>query len=138
MKGFTLIEVELSLMVLSLGVLAVVGLYPLGLRESTAAREDVRVVAASESVMSQVVSMLSDTNLSWATWKEIAASGDLSSLPKGEDVLADVPPGWASRLRITACDSARIGIAVKVSPRRAALDSAPLFYSEIRFQGRAR
>lgn len=135
MRGFTLIEVELSLLVLAMGVLAAVGLYPLGFRESAAAKNDIRAVAAAEGTMSRVVAALSDTNLAWNVWKEVAASGDVSALPSGGDVLADVPQGWASRVRVVDCGEARICVAVKVSPRIGTLESAPLFYSEVRFQG---
>lgn len=136
MKGFTLIEVELSLLVFSMGALAMIGLYPLGFRESMAARDDLRAVAASESIMSRVVSALSDTNLTWRVWKEVAGSGDVSRLPGGAEMLAEVPSGWRSRVLLTADEPSRVGISVSVAPRVAALKSAPRFYSEVRFQGR--
>lgn len=136
MKGFTLIEVELSLLTLTMGVLGVVGLYSLGFRESGFAREEMRATEAAEGVMSRVVSALTDTNLSWRVWQDISSSGDLSTLPDGGTYLADVPPGWASRLTITADDPARVCVGVRVSPREGTLNSAPLFYTEVRFQGR--
>lgn len=137
MRGFTLIEVELSLLTLSMGVLGVVGLYSLGLRESGFAREEMRATEAAEGVMSRVVSSLTDTNLSWRVWRNISSAGDLSALPEGDACLADVPPGWFSRLTITADDPARLCVGVRVAPREGALDAAPLFYTEVRFQGRS-
>lgn len=136
MKGFTLIEVELSLLTLTMGVLGVVGLYSLGFRESGFAREEMRATEAAEGVMSRVVSALTDTNLSWRVWQDISSSGDLSTLPDGGTYLVDVPPGWASRLTITADDPARVCVGVRISPREGTLNSAPLFYTEVRFQGR--
>lgn len=136
MKGFTLIEVELSLLTLSMGVLGVVGLYSLGFRESGFAREDMRATEAAEGVMSRVVSALTDTNLSWRVWQDVSSTGDLSSLPEGSSCLTDVPPGWSTRLTVTADEPARLNIGVRVSPREGTLDSAPLFYTEVRFQGR--
>lgn len=136
MKGFTLIEVELSLLTLSMGVLGVVSLYSLGFRESGFAREELRATAAAEGAMSRIVSTLSDTNLSWRVWQDIASSGDLSGLADGAACFSDVPPGWASRLTVTKGDPARLCVGVRVSPREGTLDSAPLFYTEVRFQGR--
>lgn len=136
MRGFTLIEVELSLLTLSMGVLCVVGLYSLGFRESRFAREELRTVAVAEGVMSRVVSALSDTNLSWRAWQEVSSSGDLSVLPDGTACLTDVPSGWASHLTVTSGDPARLCVGVRVSPREGTLDSAPLYYTEVRFQGR--
>lgn len=136
MKGFTLIEVELSLLTLSMGVLGVVSLYSLGFRESGFAREEMRATAAAEGAMSRIVSTLSDTNLSWRVWQDVASSGDITALPDGASCLADVSPDWASRLTVTADDPARLCVGVRVSPRVGTLDSAPLFYTEVRFQGR--
>lgn len=136
MKGFTLIEVELSLLTLSMGVLGVISLYSLGFRESGFAREEMRATAAAEGAMSRIVSTLSDTNLSWRVWQDIASSGDLSGLADGAACFSDVPPGWASRLTVTKGDPTRLCVGVRVSPREGTLDSAPLFYTEVRFQGR--
>ena len=136
MKGFTLIEIELALLTLSLGVLGVLGLYSLGFRESGLAREEVRAVAAAEGVMSRIVASLSDTNLSWRVWRNVSSSGDLSDLPNGPSCFADLPSGWASDLVLTSDDPSRIGIALRVSSKKGTLPSAPLFYSEVRFQGR--
>ena len=86
--------------------------------------------------MSRVVASLLDTNLTWSAWKEIAESGDVTALANGGDILADVPPGWASRLTVTSGDPSRLCVGVRVSRREALLPSAPLFYTEVRFQGR--
>lgn len=134
MRGFTLIEVELSIFVVAMGVLGVAGLYPLGFRESRFAREELVAVAAAEGAMSRAVSALSNTNLAWSAWQEVAQSGDLSALD--DALLADLPAGWASRLTVTAGEPARLCVGVRVSPLPGTLDSAPLFYSEVRFQGR--
>lgn len=132
-RAFTLIEVELALFVFSVGVLAMVGLYPLGFRESRSAREEVVAGAAAEGTLSRIVSSLSDTNLTWSAWKEIRASGEVSSL-KG--VFADVPAGYHTKVTLMEGDASRICIGVRVARNATALVSAPLYYSEVRFQGR--
>lgn len=132
-RGMTLVEVELALFVFAVGVLAMAGLYPLGFRENRQAQEDVSVAAAAESVMSRIVSSLSDTNLTWSAWREIAASGSVESCG---DVLVDVPPGCRTRITVTEGDPARLCVGVRVARSEVLLDSTPLFYTEVRFQGR--
>ena len=69
--GFTLIEVNLAILVMGLGVLGLVALFSLGYRESRQSLEDVRSVAVAEANMNQLVAALSSTNLTWSTWKSI-------------------------------------------------------------------
>ena len=47
-QGFSLIEVNMAIFVLAGGALALLGLFPLGLRESLAARNEMRVTAFCE------------------------------------------------------------------------------------------
>lgn len=47
-RGFSLIEVNMAIFVLAGGALALLGLFPLGLRESQAARNEMRVIAFAE------------------------------------------------------------------------------------------
>lgn len=49
--GFSLIEVNMAIFVLAGGALALLGLFPLGLRESLAARNEMRVAAFCERFM---------------------------------------------------------------------------------------
>ena len=137
MRGITLIEVELSLLVLSLGALSAVGLYSLGFRESAAAGDDVRAAAVAEGALSRVVSALSDTNLTWSAWKGIAETGEVGGSGGAAGFFGELPEKWASRLTVAADDPSRLCVRVQVAPRRGLLDSAPVFYSEVRFQGRA-
>lgn len=47
-RGFSLIEVNMAIFVLAGGALALLGLFPLGLRESLAARNEMRITAFAE------------------------------------------------------------------------------------------
>ncbi|MEG2062911.1 MAG: hypothetical protein RR007_04515 [Kiritimatiellia bacterium] len=49
--GFSLIEVNMAIFVLAGGALALLGLFPLGLRESLASRGEMRVAAFAEQFM---------------------------------------------------------------------------------------
>lgn len=49
--GFSLIEVNMAIFVLAGGVLALLGLFPLGLRQSVASRSEMRIAAFAERLI---------------------------------------------------------------------------------------
>ncbi|MBQ9694696.1 MAG: hypothetical protein IJV69_08070 [Kiritimatiellae bacterium] len=59
--GFSLIEVNMAIFVLAGGALALLGLFPLGLRESLAARNEMRVAAFAERFINAARIAASDT-----------------------------------------------------------------------------
>lgn len=69
-KGFTLIEVNLAMMVMALGALSIVGLYAFGYRESSQSREDVEATALAEQVIGPIVAAVAHTNQAWSVFKE--------------------------------------------------------------------
>lgn len=54
-KAFTLMEVNLAILVMAGGILSVVGLYSLGFRENRQSAEDVAVAAYADAVISPLV-----------------------------------------------------------------------------------
>jgi hypothetical protein len=70
-KAFTLMEVNLAIMVMAGGILSIVGLYSLGYRESRQSRDDVASAAYADAVFSPIVAALSATNLKWSAFKDI-------------------------------------------------------------------
>lgn len=70
-RAFTLIEVNLAMLVMAGGVLSLVGLYSLGFRESNQSREDVAATAMADSVLSPLVMVLSATNVTWTSFSNI-------------------------------------------------------------------
>ena len=70
-KAFTLIEVNLAMFVMAMGVLSMIALYPLGFREADQSREDVAAAAYCESVMNSLAAALSATNLPWSSWQQL-------------------------------------------------------------------
>ena len=68
-KAFTLIEVNLAMLIMAGGILAVVGLYAFGFRENRQSREDVAATALADSVISPIVMAISATNLKWSVFK---------------------------------------------------------------------
>lgn len=67
-KAFTLIEVNLAMLIMAGGILSIVGLYAFGFRENRQSREDVASAAYAESVISPLVAAFSATNLTWESF----------------------------------------------------------------------
>lgn len=68
-KAFTLIEVNLAMLIMAGGILSVVGLYAFGFRENRQGREDVSAAAFADAVMSPLVMAMSSTNITWNSFK---------------------------------------------------------------------
>ena len=72
-KAFTLIEVNLAMLIMAGGILSMVSLYSLGFRENRQSREDVEGAALADAFMSPVVAALSATNVPWSTWRSFGS-----------------------------------------------------------------
>lgn len=70
-RGFTLIEVNLAMLIMATGVLVMCGLYSLGFRESRQSVEDVAAVSFADTYLGPLVQGLSATNLEWSSWIQI-------------------------------------------------------------------
>jgi len=69
-KAFTLIEVNLAMLIMAGGILSIVGLYAFGFRENRQSREDVAAAAFADAVVSPLVMAISATNLKWSAFKD--------------------------------------------------------------------
>ena len=69
-RGFTLIEVNLAILIMAGGILSVVGLYAFGYRENRQSREDVAATALADSVLSPLVMAITATNLEWRVFRD--------------------------------------------------------------------
>ena len=70
-RGFTLMEVNLAVFIMAMGVMSMVVLYPLGFRENRQSREDVAATAVADAVLNPLVAALSSTELTWNDWTSI-------------------------------------------------------------------
>ena len=93
-KAFTLMEVNLAVMVMAFGVLGLISLYSLGYRESSQSREDVEAAALAERNMNALSTMLSSTNMSWTAWSSIG------TLPAG----GERNSGWMAYFNVNRSD----------------------------------
>ena len=69
-RGFTLIEVNLAMLIMAGGILSIVGLYAFGFRENRQGREDVASSALADAVVSPLVMAISATNLKWSAFRQ--------------------------------------------------------------------
>ena len=69
-RAFTLIEVNLAMLIMAGGILSVVGLYSFGFRENRHSREDVAATTLADSVISPLVMAISATNLKWNVFRQ--------------------------------------------------------------------
>ena len=67
-RAFTLMEVNLAVFIMAVGVLGMVSLYSLGFRESRQSIEDVASAGFADSFFAPLVAGLSATNMTWQQW----------------------------------------------------------------------
>lgn len=190
--AFTLMEVNLAVFIMAVGVLAMTALYPLGFRESQQAREDVLGAIVANEVLGKLTAALSSRDITWNDWKKIEDAVALtpkgwfdylekksSGSSKGEDKYgvrsrsvvtgkargvfeklagvnkSDTPTckfdekyayglvaQWGKRIlatgpgkSISVDDYSRVSISFRMARRSGALMAAPLYYTEVHFQG---
>ena len=192
--AFTLMEVNLAIFIMAVGVLAMTSLYPLGFRESQQARDDVRAAVVADDVLGQLTAALSSRNITWERWKNAVGNAVSTSnrggagrgwfsyfSSRGSDTYVvmnrsdvnshaadvfralagacqgatEVPKWtpnskyanglvvqWGKRVAATGVnqsiaqdDYSRVSIGFRLARRAGALMSAPIYYTEIHFQG---
>ena len=69
--GFSLIEVNMAIFVMAIGVLSMVVLYPLGMRESRQSQDDLQQAMLADRVLNQLVAALSHPDIAWSRWKTV-------------------------------------------------------------------
>jgi len=72
-KAFTLIEVNLAMLIMAGGILAIVGLYSFGFKENQQSRSDVASAALADAVMGPLIAAASSTDV---TWSQFNSSGE--------------------------------------------------------------
>ena len=80
--AFTLMEVNLAIFIMAVGVLAMTSLYPLGFRESEQSRDDVRASVAADEVLGKLTAALSSRNITWQQWRS-AVGAAVEKTPRG-------------------------------------------------------
>ena len=68
-RGFTLIEVNLAIFIMAVGLLAMVAIYPLAYRENRQSKDDVKAAAAADCILNVLTAALSSRNITWQDWQ---------------------------------------------------------------------
>ena len=175
-KAFTLIEVNLAIMIMAFGILGIISLYSFGFREERQSREDVASAAYADAVMGPLVTALTATNVTWENFNaiksypesfgwgsymdrntgkivpkdrirtiaETAYSRTIGALKLGEGFPSQIQVSDSQTGKLTPAlvvmhdaDSAVVRISFRAVDRERTdtLMSAPLYYTEARFQG---
>ena len=110
-RAFTLVEVCVSIVVMTSGVMGLVALYTLGLRENGQSVEDVASAGFADAVFAPLVAGLSATNLTWQDWCDAVPNVNVSSARSVRDCNGLLPgqgdgsgtgPGWAAYVKKTS------------------------------------
>ena len=162
--GFTLMEVNLAILIMALGVLGLVALYSLGFRENRQSLEDVRSVAVAEANLSVLASALSSTNLKWSVWKSIGmvpnggwakyagtdtnennpkplrnpttqARGDFQAILGKCGFSGSFVDGDLECGLVVVQTGSKCSLAMRCGNRAGTLLYQPLYYTEVQFQG---
>ena len=153
--GFSLMEVNMAIFVMAVGILSAVALFPLGLRESTQGQADITQAMFSDYLLNQAVAAASLTNFWWSEWKKVpnAVNRDhidlLNTLPdfmrqRMHLPKMDPPLSKASGYSIACClvpgaSDKIMGIMVQSTEVEggniADYTNNPVYYAEVLFQG---
>lgn len=70
-SGFSLIEVNMAVFVVAVGIIVMAALYPLGLRESIQSTADLKQSMFADVVLGAAVASASSTNMTWAVFSSV-------------------------------------------------------------------
>lgn len=109
--GFSLIEVNMAVFVMAVGILSMVALYPLGLRESIQGKEDLMEAVFADNLLNQAVAIASSRTLKWSDWNDkndnpyVPYPNNSSSAAKkleftAEDSFNDLPSFIRSKMKM--------------------------------------
>lgn len=153
--GFSLMEVNMAVFVMAIGILSMVALYPLGLRESRYSQADLKQSMFADYLLNQAVAAASQTNIPWSQWRNVPKIGG-STINLG----SSVPSFIRSRLKMDGYPNMVEGVHYKIACCRVAAHSDkimgimvqsteledgvtqyeqvtnnPIYYAEVMFQG---
>lgn len=95
--GFTLMEVNLAILIMAAGVLSMVSLYPLGYRENQQSRDDVFAAAEADRIFNQLHAALGERAIKWSDWRQQVSS--LRSSVGNWNKYCEESSGWVPKSR---------------------------------------
>lgn len=97
--GFTLMEVNLAILIMAAGVLAMVSLYPLGYRENQQSRDDVFAASEADRIFNQLHAALGERAIKWSDWQN--ALENLRGAVGNWNKYCEESSGWVPKSRGT-------------------------------------
>ena len=89
--GFSLMEVNMAVFVMAVGIMSLVGLFPLGLRESYQGKADLQQAMFADYALNQLVAALSQTNVYWSEWLKMAGTAYPAGVRRGKRTWTKTP-----------------------------------------------
>lgn len=83
--GFSLIEVNMAVFVMAVGVLALAALYPLGLRESVQSADDLRQSMFADALLNAATAAAGSTNMTWSDWSKVRTTAQINDLTRSSE-----------------------------------------------------
>lgn len=147
----------MAVFVMAVGILSMVVLYPLGLRESTQGQADLKQAMFADFVLNQAVAAASSTNITWSEWKSVNVAD-----PDSDTVRPVLPNFISSKMEmnpyinlgmqqdthykigcflVPGASDKIMGILVqstdlvKAVTKYEQITNNPIFYAEVMFQG---
>ena len=93
--GFSLMEVNMAIFVMAIGILSMMALFPLGLRESIQGKQDLQQSMFADYALNQIVAGLSQTNVTWTEWNDLSGkAGKKNIFPTTIQNKLQLPGAW--------------------------------------------
>ncbi len=118
--GFTLMEVNLAIFIMAVGVLSMCSLYTLGYRENRQSVEDVAGAAFADAYLSPLITGLSATNMTWTAWTQIGQAASGTAQERGVADAVWPSDGWAAYVKTFKNRNNEVTYRVAGSPRSTA------------------
>lgn len=143
----------MAVFVMAVGILSLIALFPLGLRESIQGKQDLQQSMFADFALNQVVAALSQTNLTWNDWLNVdGLIGGRDAFPSAVRDKLELPGAWTVggslmkpqhyRLFCNLVDGASdrvMGIGVRSTDvdltKYELYTNNVLYYAEVMFQG---
>lgn len=103
-SGFSLMEVNLAILLLALGLLAIFALFPAGLRESELGIADTQEAMFADTILS-IMEGNAMTITNWTIWADMdGGSGDIPTKGFRKEVKKGLPYGVEAQTENAVCD----------------------------------
>lgn len=144
-NGFSLVEVNMAIFVMAIGILSMAVLFPLGLRESNQGLADLKQSSLADYLLNQAVAAAQLPDVKWSEWKKSIDDGNLQPLPdfikkkmdfpqegEGEfEIRCYRPAGFSGRRMVFLVQSTE----VKNISNYNQYSNNPIYFAEAYFRG---